>query len=251
MGNFDGGFEAGGATCRGVRLVAVAATHPHISARSFSTAAQSAQQIDSGLTRRLGQQAGSLDAFGRNRHSRNMPETVPRLSIHAQVAGHTFDLRQPDVRRAISRAEPGEIRDHYVEVGGRRYPVKQALAIATGLDPSDFTSQHARSVLRRLGLSLGRLSSHPGSYVTPHGQTSAVGQHGSRSPVRERHRPQDRAEALRPYLNRWVAVQRDHVLTDGDSFSEVLAWLRQNDIKADAVFLVPDNPGELLAGLTN
>jgi hypothetical protein len=180
-----------------------------------------------------------------------MPETVSRLSVHAQVAGHTFDLRQPDVRRAISRAEPGEIRDHYVEVGGRRYPVKQALAIATGLDPSDFTSQHARSVLRRLGLSLGRLSSHPGSHVTPNGQTSVAGQRGSRPPLRERRRPEDRAEALRPYFNRWVAVQRDHVLTDGDSFSEVLTWLRQNGIKADAVFLVPDNPSELLTGLTN
>jgi hypothetical protein len=46
-------------------------------------------------------------------------------------------------------------------------------------------------------------------------------------------------------------VQRDHVLTDGDSFSEVLAWLRQNNTKADAVFLVPANPEELLTGLAN
>jgi ABC-type nitrate/sulfonate/bicarbonate transport system substrate-binding protein len=31
----------------------------------------------------------------------------------------------------------------------------------------------------------------------------------------------------------------------------VLAWLRQNGTKADAVFLVPVDPEELLAGLAN
>jgi transcriptional regulator with XRE-family HTH domain len=174
-----------------------------------------------------------------------------RPSIHAQVAGHTFTLRQPDVQRAIGRAEPGEIRDHFVEVGDRRYPVKQALAIATGLDPSEFTSQHARSVLRRLGLRLGRLSAHPSAYAAVHARTSVPGKHGTLPRVHDSHRPRERAEALRPYQNRWVAVQRDHVLTDGDSFSEVLAWLRQNNTKADAVFLVPANPEELLTGLAN
>jgi hypothetical protein len=54
MGNFDGASEAGDVTCCGVRLVAVAATQPHISAWSFSTAAQSVHQSDGGLTRRLG-----------------------------------------------------------------------------------------------------------------------------------------------------------------------------------------------------
>jgi hypothetical protein len=180
-----------------------------------------------------------------------MPETAPRPSVRAQVAGHTFTLRQPEVRRVIGRAEPGEIRDHFVEVGGRRYPVKQALAIATGLDPSDFTSQHARSVLRRLGLQLGRLSSHPGARAAGDARTFVPGEHGTAPTVRESDRTRDRAEALRRYQDRWVAVQREHVLTDGDSFSDVLAWLRQNDTKADAVFLVPANPEELLTGLAD
>ena len=180
-----------------------------------------------------------------------MPATTSRSSIHAQVAGHTFTLRQPDVQRAIGRVEPGEIRDHFVEVGGRRYPIKQALAIATGLDPSDFTSQHARSVLRRLGLRLGRLSAHPGTRSTVHAQASAPQGQGTLPTGHASNRPRERAEALRPYQDRWVAVQRDHVLTDGDSFSEVLAWLRQNNTKADAVFLFPTNPEELLIGLAN
>jgi hypothetical protein len=39
------------------------------------------------------------------------------------------------------------------------------------------------------------------------------------------------------------------VLTDQDSFFDTVAWLRTNNIKADAVFLVPEDPERLLAGL--
>ncbi len=59
------------------------------------------------------------------------------------------------------------------------------------------------------------------------------------------------AAVLRGYRDRWVAVQRNQVLTDQDSFSDVVAWLRGNGIKADSVFLVPDDPERLLAGLAN
>ena len=47
----------------------------------------------------------------------------------------------------------------------------------------------------------------------------------------------------------WVAIQRNQVLTDQDSFSDTVAWLRAKDINADAVFLVPEDPERLLAGL--
>jgi hypothetical protein len=174
----------------------------------------------------------------------------PHPSVRARVSGHAFTLRQRDVWRAVSRTEPGEIRDHFVEIDGRRYPVKQALAVATGLDPSDFTSQHARSVLRRLGLKLGRLSTLSTTRVTGHPSARPLSDYEAQAAA-HKGRPSDRAETLRPYQNRWVALQRDHVLTDGDSFSEVLAWLRHHDVKADAVFLVPNDPAGLLTGLTN
>ena len=54
---------------------------------------------------------------------------------------------------------------------------------------------------------------------------------------------------LRSYRNRWVAIQRNAVITDQDSFSETVAWLRAHRIKADAVFLVPQDPARMLAGL--
>ena len=46
-----------------------------------------------------------------------------------------------------------------------------------------------------------------------------------------------------------MAIQFNRVLTDQDSFSDTVAWLRTNSVKADAVFLVPEDPERLLAGL--
>lgn len=167
------------------------------------------------------------------------PPPGPRVRAH--VAGHVVELTAGEVRRALTGVAPGPIRDHYVEVDARRYPVKQALAAATGLDPADFTSQHARSLLRRLALPLGRSSRHdanPGPAQLP------------RRDAGEKGEPEDRGERLRPYRNRWVALQRDHVLVDGDSFGDVLRWLRDHRCTADAVFLVPEAPDRLSHGLT-
>jgi hypothetical protein len=148
-----------------------------------------------------------------------------------------FNLHQGEVSRLVSRLEPAEIRDHFVEIRGRRYPVKQALGAATGLDLSDFTSQHARSALRRLGLPVGRLS------------TTHTVRPSSRRSAPSSATPADLAATLADYQNRWVAIQRNHVVTDQDSFSDTVAWLRANNMKADAVCLVLQNPERLLAGL--
>ncbi len=157
------------------------------------------------------------------------------------MAGRVVILAAGDVRRALTGVAPGPIRDHYVEVDGQRYPVKQALAAAAGLDPADFTSQHARSLLRRLALPLGRLS---GEMTTSN--RGPVGQRSDPGPSE----PPERGERLRPYRNRWVALQRDHVMVDGDSFGDVLRWLRDQGRTADAVFLVPEDPDRLSHGLT-
>jgi hypothetical protein len=182
------------------------------------------------------------------------PDAV-RASIRVQISGRVFDLHKADVSRLVGRVEPAEIRDHFVEIRGRRYPVKQALGVATGLDLSDFTSQHARSALRRLGLPVGRLSSAPtGRATSRRGIRSAARPSGPTSgsaPAMTSNTatPADLAMALRGFQDRWVAIQRNQVLTDQDSFSETVAWLRANSIKADAVFLVPEDPERLLAGL--
>ena len=198
-----------------------------------------------------------FDSSRCSRDSRNMSPRpdASHTSVRVQIAGHVFDLHQGEVSRLVSRLEPAEIRDHFVEIRGRRYPVKQALGAATGLDLSDFTSQHARSALRRLGLPVGRLSSaHTGRAASRgsaapsarRNQTPATSQAAAPSvPVT----PADLAATLGGYQNRWVAIQRNQVITDQDSFSDTVAWLRASNMKADAVFLVPQDPERLLAGL--
>jgi hypothetical protein len=58
----------------------------------------------------------------------------------------------------------------------------------------------------------------------------------------------DLARALQGFQGRWVAVQHNDVLTNKDSFSDVVAWLRANQIEADGVFKVPEDPTRLLEG---
>lgn len=176
---------------------------------------------------------------------------VSRNSVRVQIAGHVFDLHQAEVSRVVGRQEPAQVRDHFVEIRGRRYPVKQALGVATGLDLSDFTSQHARSALRRLGFPVGRLSSRVGAQSTATDVASAPEHSDEPQHFSAAADKVSLAATLRGHYNRWVAVQRNQVLTDQDSFSDVVAWLRSNGVKADAVFLVPDDPECLLAGLTS
>lgn len=57
-----------------------------------------------------------------------------------QISGQRFELESRHITRTLSRALPEPIRDHYVVVGGRRFPPKQVIALVTGLDRADFTT---------------------------------------------------------------------------------------------------------------
>lgn len=70
--------------------------------------------------------------------------------------GESHRLSRRQVIDAVDGVEPEPIREHYVTIEGRRYPVKQAFAVATGLSAADFTSHRARDVLRRVGVTADR-----------------------------------------------------------------------------------------------
>lgn len=72
------------------------------------------------------------------------------------INGKRLTLDATDVRVAVEGVMPGSVRSHVVEIDGIEYPVKQAFAEATGLDLLDFTTNHARNVLRRLGFNVVR-----------------------------------------------------------------------------------------------
>ncbi len=77
-------------------------------------------------------------------------------SISFTVNGKSVTLSRSKVEASVRGIEPEPVRAHAVVVNGRRFPVKQAFALATGLDRLDFTSAVARRHLDKLGFELVR-----------------------------------------------------------------------------------------------
>ena len=65
--------------------------------------------------------------------------------------GVEFELTAEQVCSRLKSHVPQDIHEHWVVIDGQRWPVKQALAIATGTDKSRFVSRTARRHLRNLG----------------------------------------------------------------------------------------------------
>jgi hypothetical protein len=65
--------------------------------------------------------------------------------------GQRLGLSRQQVAERLKGERPEPIQTWAVEVEGRLFPVKQALAIATGTSRGDFISHRARDLLRRLG----------------------------------------------------------------------------------------------------
>jgi hypothetical protein len=159
------------------------------------------------------------------------------------VSGQRFRLDERRIERAVAGSLPEPIRDHFVVVDGRRWPPKQVLALATGLDRADFTTHQARRILTRLAFPAGRLSRTSArrpatsqAAVTA-GSPPATGEpadaSSSEAPAL--------AEALRPFVGQWVAVRGPEVLVAAPAPRQVVAWLTEHGQQAQSVFRVPDS----------
>ena len=147
-----------------------------------------------------------------------------------QIAGHEIALDRERVEVAVRDVQPDPVQEHYVVVGGRRYPPKQILSLVTGLDRADFTTHHARRILKRLGFVAARRSRRP---TTPDLDPSLP--YGGRQ-----------AAALAPFIGKWVALgEPDEVLVAGDSPQEVIGWLARHGRKSSGLFRVPEDPYRL------
>jgi len=144
----------------------------------------------------------------------------------ARIAGHDFDLTASAIEGSMAAVTAEPILEHYAIVGGRRYPPKQVLAAATGLDRADFTTHQARAVLRRLGFGVYRRSA--AEAASP--RTASDGPHGGAE-----------AAMLAPFVGRWIAQDGLSVLFDADSPEAVLRWLRRHGRSA-RVWQVPSSP---------
>jgi hypothetical protein len=147
------------------------------------------------------------------------------------IAGQSFELESNHVEDCLRGLLPDPVYEHYVVVRGRRYPPKQVLSCATGLDRADFTTHQARRILRRLGFVAAR--------VTHDDEDAAAG--GGDGPRAGR-----QAEALRPYVGKWVALAGPtDVLVAADTPQEVLAWLARHERRAPyGMFRVPVSSAE-------
>jgi hypothetical protein len=160
------------------------------------------------------------------------------------IAGKQFRLTRPAIERAVARALPEPVRDHFVVVAGRRWPPKQVLALATGLDRADFTTHQARRILSRLGFAASRVRDHgarasgttrgrPAAAVVAAVPESAVADAAAQ--------PGSLVDALRPFVGQWVAIRGDEVLVAAPAPRHVVAWLAEHGQQAQSVFRVPDS----------
>jgi len=150
---------------------------------------------------------------------------MPRFTI----AGQQFELEPALVERSVSGLLPDPVHEHYVVVRGRRFPPKQVVSSATGVDRADFTTHQARRILKRLGFVAARAGA-PGA--APDGAAAKAAT--------------EQAEALRPYVGQWVALSGPtEVLVAADTPQEVLSWLARHERRAPyGMFRVPASAAE-------
>jgi hypothetical protein len=75
--------------------------------------------------------------------------------VEFQLGGQDYTLSKEDVQDRLKHVDPEDVRKHYVVVEGRRFPVKQALAMAIGRPVTDFISTDAIRILSNLGFEVG------------------------------------------------------------------------------------------------
>ncbi|MCA1831170.1 MAG: DUF5678 domain-containing protein [Actinomycetota bacterium] len=159
---------------------------------------------------------------------------MKKVQHHFTVAATEFTLDPTEVERRLRRVTPEPIRDHFVVIGGVRYPPKQVLALLTNIDRADFTTYQSRAILRRLGFTAGRIAESVAESA-PKYQT-------------DDHWGESEAAELRPHRGRWVALKDGRVIVSTSTPQEVLRWLQSNNQTADSLFRVPVDPALDMGG---
>lgn len=151
------------------------------------------------------------------------------MGVTHTVAGRTFVFEHREIEQAMAEHLPDPVREHYVVVGGRRFPPKQVVAVITGLDRADFTTHQARRILQRAGFVVGRTTTREPSATEPRPDWP----HGGKE-----------ADLLRPYRGKWVAQRGLEVLVSADDPQSVVRWLHRHDVKGGHVYRVPTSAAE-------
>lgn len=79
------------------------------------------------------------------------------MGMRFRLDGESFELTPVSVRARLAGHAPEVIREYWVEIDGTRWPVKQVIALATGVsDRQRFQSQSSRRWLQKLGFTIGQ-----------------------------------------------------------------------------------------------
>jgi len=71
-----------------------------------------------------------------------------------KLKGKSFNLEKEEVVKAMKNVEPERISKYYVEIHGRKYPIKQVIAQMLKVLRISFTSMDAYNILNRLGFEI-------------------------------------------------------------------------------------------------
>jgi predicted RNase H-like HicB family nuclease len=78
------------------------------------------------------------------------------------IGGQSFEISREDIINAARHVRPKTFdgrNKYYIELLGERFPIKQAIHLATGLRyTEDFTAQYAKRILKKLGFTVHSLS---------------------------------------------------------------------------------------------
>jgi len=70
------------------------------------------------------------------------------------LRGNTYRSSKGEIERLSKNVEPDPVRKYYIDVGDRRYPIKQPIQLITGLPRIAYTTMDAYGILRRYGFEI-------------------------------------------------------------------------------------------------
>ena len=78
------------------------------------------------------------------------------------LGGKLHRVNRSAVAQKLKGFKPRPIRTHVVRIDGKSYPVKEAFAHVSGIDPLDFNTNQARNWFKRLGFDVFRTGKEEG-----------------------------------------------------------------------------------------
>jgi hypothetical protein len=99
-----------------------------------------------------------------------------RVECHFVAQGRRIRATRETVEQALRGVPPEEVSADWVTIRGRRYPVRQAFALAFGVPRKDLKTKTALRVLRRLGFEVFRRRPREADQATSARPTAAAEQ---------------------------------------------------------------------------